>query len=236
MPELLPHIESWKSPACRFQEITCHLTLTAFFHSDLSLYNGKMGLVLFFFHYLRHTDQPWYEDIANELLADIRQQLHADMPTGFAEGLCGIGWGLEYLVQNKFLEGNTTEALAEFDTKIMETDPLRLSDLSLETGLAGIVCYVMIRLSSSLQNKQSLPFDTRYLKNLEERLNAMANDEEEYVFTCYKKFMYGEKFVYDPQQTLVRFLNKVVPDSNPEEWTPGLADGCSGYILKHILQ
>lgn len=39
-----------------------------------------------------------------------------------------------YLIQNKFIEGESVEVCEEIDNKIMETDPRRISDYTLQTG------------------------------------------------------------------------------------------------------
>jgi hypothetical protein len=72
--------------------IVRHLMLHAGFISDIGLYHGKMGLVLFFAHCGRFTANTVYEDFAGELLEDIYENICADTPTDFENGLCGIGW------------------------------------------------------------------------------------------------------------------------------------------------
>ena len=37
------------------EKIANHYLFYGSFHSDLGLYNGKMGMVIFFFHYARYT-------------------------------------------------------------------------------------------------------------------------------------------------------------------------------------
>lgn len=114
---------------------------------DLSISNGRMGLTLFFFHCFRYTGIQMYEDIAGELLNDISEDLHTSLPIDFQNGLCGIGWGIEYLMQNGFIEGSN-DILEEIDLKIMERDIRRIKDFSFETGLEGIAWYTLLRLRS----------------------------------------------------------------------------------------
>jgi hypothetical protein len=64
------------------------------------------------------------------------------MPFSLDKGLTGIGWGIEYLIQNGSVKGESVEICEEIDYRIMETDPKRITDFSLETGFEGsyIIC------------------------------------------------------------------------------------------------
>lgn len=119
------------------KRIADHQMLHGSFRRDLGVLNGKMGIVLFFFHYARYTGRVLYEDFAGEMLEEVIQELHSDLPIRFSDGLCGIGWGVEYLIQNAFIEGDSDEILEDLDQKIMEWDPRRATDLSFESGLEG---------------------------------------------------------------------------------------------------
>jgi hypothetical protein len=116
------------------KRIADHQMLHGSFRRDLGVLNGKMGIVLFFFHYARYTGRVLYEDFAGEMLEEVIQELHSDLPIRFSDGLCGIGWGVEYLIQNAFIAGDSDEILEDLDQKIMEWDPRRATDLSFESG------------------------------------------------------------------------------------------------------
>ena len=132
---------------------------------NLSLCNGRMGLTLFFFHYYRYTKKQIYEDIAGELLDDIFEDINTALPINFQNGLCGIGWGIEYLIQNRFVE-STEDILESIDQKIMEKDIRRINDFSFETGIEGIAWYFLLRLQFSNFAKT---LDNTYQKELSER-------------------------------------------------------------------
>jgi lantibiotic modifying enzyme len=102
------------------ERIANHLIMNASFLPDLGLYHGKMGVVIFFAHYARYTGETLYDDFAGELLDEIYEEIHADMPINFESGLCGIGWGIEYLLENGFMEGDSEEILSELNQKMME--------------------------------------------------------------------------------------------------------------------
>lgn len=122
------------------------------FHScettDVGLLSGKMGIVLFFYHYARHTGQPLYAEYADELLDDIFEDIHADTPLDFISGLSGIGWGILYLLKNRFVEGNPDEILSDIDKRLMEIHLPNVQDTSLP-GLSGYLYYFNERLAAS---------------------------------------------------------------------------------------
>lgn len=122
---------------------------------------------LFFFLLSRHTGNHWYEEFAGELLDDVCSSLSLQCPVTFADGLCGIGWAIEFLKKEGFIDGDTDDILEEVDKQVMERDVRRITDTSLETGLAGIAAYVRSRLDSERSCPDYQPFDTEYLKDLD---------------------------------------------------------------------
>ena len=54
-----------------------------------------------YFLYGRAKKSDVYSDCASELLDDIWSEIGTNETLFFAEGLCGIGWGIEYLIQQK---------------------------------------------------------------------------------------------------------------------------------------
>ena len=73
---------------------------------------------------------------------EIYKEITQSASIGFAKGLCGIAWGIEYLIQNDFVKADRDEVLEELDLKILEKDVTRFRDFSLEDGLKGIAYYV----------------------------------------------------------------------------------------------
>jgi lantibiotic modifying enzyme len=85
---------------------------------DLSLYDGKSGNILFLFHYWKYTGQPFYRDYANNLLDQVSDNIHLVHSPGFLDGVTGIGWTIEYLARNGFIDVQTDEVLDELDEVI----------------------------------------------------------------------------------------------------------------------
>ena len=128
------------------QRIARYLMLHASFTDNIGLLNGKTGIAIFFYHYFRFTGKKLYCDFADVLVNEIYKEIHVNTPLNFKDGLCGIGWGIEHLIRNHFVEADRDDVLVDLDKRIMEWDVRRISDCSLETGLAGIACYVVSRM------------------------------------------------------------------------------------------
>lgn len=143
----------------------------------IGLLNGKMGCIVFFYAYSRNFKNKILENVAEDLLDKVWNEITSELPVNFANGLCGIGWAVEYLVEYRFIGGETSIILEELDKRVMERDPLRITDWSFNTGLGGILCYVACRLrSASLQGKET-PFDKIYLDNLDVSASRLLTDE-----------------------------------------------------------
>lgn len=172
------------------QRIANHQMMFGSFISNQGLLRGKMGLVLYFFHYARFSNISLYDDFAGELLDDICETIHLDTPICFLDGLCGIGWGIEYLKWQGFIEGNTDEILEDIDRKVMERDPRRIIDNTFETGLDGIACYVLSRLSSPRIGKK--PFDSLYLMELDNSCQSAFRTDKRKNCLWLMDFLHGE--------------------------------------------
>jgi hypothetical protein len=192
-----------------------HLILNASFTSNLGLYHGKMGIVLFFAHYGRFTENCLYDNFAGELLDEIYEDINAGTSINFESGLCGIGWGIEYLLQNGFMEGDSDDVLSEIDMKIMERDIRRITDTSFRTGLKGISCYVQKRINSLCRVQGNRPFDEIYLSDWEEVVSSSV--------------------FLDDDRVLSSIIE--IPPSRGDilSWDLGLKNGCAGYGLGLII-
>ncbi len=127
------------------------LFLNASFIDNLGLLHGKMGIVIYFFHLARETDNPIYEDYAGELIDQISYEIRIKKPLDFENGLAGIGWGIEYLEQKGFIDTDTNEILEKIDARIMQVliyNPPH--SIGLTSGLAGFGAYLVRRICNSI--------------------------------------------------------------------------------------
>ena len=121
--------------------------------NNIGLLEGKMGISLFFFHYSAYSKKKLYKQFAEELIKEIYAEIHTNLSYYFNNGLSGIAWGIEYLVRNNFVTGDTNMVLNELDNKILEWDVRYIKDCSLENGLTGLAHYVISRCSGNPNQK-----------------------------------------------------------------------------------
>lgn len=127
------------------QRIANILIVNAPFAPSNGLLNGKMGFTLFFYRLSKATGNPIYEEFAGELLDQIMSQLSVTAPVNFSSGLAGIGWGIECLLQNNYIETGDQDVLDEVDTAVFQLDKKKPQLIRDYTGLYGYGLYYLIR-------------------------------------------------------------------------------------------
>ncbi|TKG93625.1 hypothetical protein EYV94_15365 [Puteibacter caeruleilacunae] len=120
-------------------------------NADLGLFHGKLGMTIFYYHLFRFTSDKKWEILAEELLDDLFMEIQTcSLSTDFEYGLTGIGWGIEYLVKNEFVDANTDEVLESIDDKVFHKIVANDAwNIGLSSGLLGYISYVLTRLRST---------------------------------------------------------------------------------------
>ncbi len=142
---------------------------------DQGLFSGNMGLCIFLYHASKQSNNSDYEQLADDLLDKIFGSLYTFTQPEFENGLAGIGWGIEYLVQNGFAEGDTDLILADIDTEIFKKlTQNEIKNIDLQNGLTGYLYYLVWRLKVN-NSKQTT--DTQINREL---LMHVVNKIDEY--------------------------------------------------------
>lgn len=204
-------------------EIASHQLLQGGFNSNLGLLAGKMGNCIFLLHYARFSGNSLYEDFAGELINDIYEDINVETPWGFGKGLISIGWGVEYLVQTGFVEGDTDDILSDIDEKIMERDVKRINDYSFDTGLDGLAWYILIRLLSSRKNGKH-PFDKKYLNDLNNICRKTTYDTPKAGISLLSDHFMGKQIKYPYAEILQKIISwkNMEDESEKLSWREGL--------------
>lgn len=212
------------------------LFLNSKYLSDLGLLTGKTGVVIAFAHLYRQTSNSIYDDWMEDLLDDVLEKTYKELSVDFASGFLGIGWGLEYLLQNGFVEGNGIEVCGELDFKIMEKDPRRMKDFSLETGLEGLLHYVLAHLHGAINTKSELPFDEIYLEDLYSAVKSIRQDDLSASLSLLADNYIGwytDRVELNYQFNIELFIKDIEIDEKHFIGYPlGLREGLSGILLK----
>ena len=101
------------------------------------LMEGIMGVVVFLYHYARYSGRTSYRYLADHLI-DV---IICDAPEhqiSLSEGLSGIGWGIKYLIREKFIEGDD-DLLENLESGIINYIKTRNDDDMLD-GMIYLAC------------------------------------------------------------------------------------------------
>lgn len=195
------------------RKIADYLLLKSPYIQDVGLFHGKMGIVVSLYAYANKYGDSLLEDYAWDLLQQIYEEVHTDMPIGLENGLTGTGYGTTLLCKLGLVECDLNAVLEDVDTKIMERDPRRISDFSVRSGVGGLLLYLALRRSTG---EPLLTFDNQYLTELE---SATAG-----------------RLKLNPNTSLLDLLNK--PSFGVDDYIEkpvGIDGGSAYYILNDIL-
>lgn len=215
------------------------LMLRSFFEPDLGLFKGKMGIVLALGEYSRKKENKIFVDFSFDLLEIIISKINKQLAFSLSNGLSGIGWGIEYLIQNEFVEGSSIDICEEIDQKIMETDPKRIWDMSLEDGFEGLLHYIFFHIQGACKQQTNLPFDSIYLSDI---YNVCMRLKEKNIKKSLK-FLLNAYIAFVDNNTLANYATNIfdfaftVPNFQINElatYPLGLNEGLSGVLL-HLI-
>lgn len=136
---------------------------------------GEMGRAIAFYHLFRQTGDKEWKEKAETLLEKIMDCCSLELPLTYGSGLCGIGVGIEYLIQEGFVEGDGDEILCEMDSLVYHAINCRaLSCLKINDGVCGLAYYLYFRLRrrkelddiSVLRNKEHLIYLIDWIADL----------------------------------------------------------------------
>lgn len=221
------------------KELAPFLLLKCQSNANIGLFHGQMGIVIFLYHYARYIGCKVYEELAGELLSSICTSLGINMSYFLQSGLSGIGWGIEYLHQNNFIDIDVDDFLEVIDDKINEINVLQIKDLSINNGLGGIVHYVVARLYNKSILSQSI-FEQKYLHSLYKRLKVIVNGEDITdaieVFVKYIK-LYEQQIINNSPLSIYDITFLRIPEGyDKNKSSLGIRDGSAGVGLMLILK
>lgn len=196
------------------RKIVEYLLLYSPYMRDIGLLHGKMGVVITLYMYAEKFHDELISEYAWELFQQIYDDIHSFLPIGLEYGLVGIGYGTTLMYKHGLVDCDLNLILAEIDSKIMEYDPRRMKDLSVRSGIGGLMRYIALRQSTG---EPLGTFDEQYLTELYTTAAGIAACSNE--------------------ASIMDILN--VPPFPIEEYTEkplGIDGGSAYYILKDTLK
>jgi len=134
-------------------DLACNLARKAFRNSrsikNIGLFDGRMGLCINLFVLGNSHNDAAMIKMANTLFDRLLSEMISTKDISFINGLSGIGWGIEHLVQQRLISAETLRLLPVVDKAVW----YHLSHNSVATvgvfnGPHGLVEYLIKRLSN----------------------------------------------------------------------------------------
>lgn len=146
------------------------------------LLNGKMGVSLYFFHLASETETPERQEFAEQLIDEVYEEVSKNqLPPDFENGLAGIAWGIEHLVQHGFVEAETDLILRDVDDKIYRfITTNHVIPAGVQQGVIGYMMYILSRLNGmdpDSKNTSTIIFK-RLLTELINRLGTAIEENK----------------------------------------------------------
>jgi len=147
--------------------------------SEIGLFTGKTGIAIFFFHLARKTGITLYEEYASDLIEQVYESMYENMPAGYADGVAGIGVGMEYLIRQKLIRADADEVLEDVDKVILHHTQYHFpSTPEINTGITGFGKYYAARLFNKKHVNNDYPYKHQLLRIIQE-LSVSGNNYEE---------------------------------------------------------
>jgi hypothetical protein len=190
--------------------------------SNLGLWNGKMEVAIYLFHLSQITQEEEYLLHANELIDDICENISNEIPFYFENGLLGIGCGLQYIINERFMEGDSDDILSEIDQVAINAINSRpINSLSFKSGVCGIAFYLYHRLKNRsedndntiiLKLKEYLIYLIDWIEELLLKTEEAQDYNDAYFLLC--RLHKLNVFNYKVEKLLGYCLNKISTDES----------------------
>jgi hypothetical protein len=174
---------------------------------SMGLHDGKMGVALCYYKQYRITRDKVYLNKGRILLNYIAANIGEIKRYSFSDGLLGIGWGVEWLAQNKYLKADTNEVLCDMDDEIYRLVMYSKADkLSLASGTLAYLLYFYKRITHKNKSRgyhREAVLTECLILCIDDLFGSIVNDEG----TDLKKNTFDAQFL---SQVFI-LVNKILP-------------------------
>jgi len=203
---------------------------------NIGLMGGKIGVALFYFYYAKFLAEDKYADYGVESISDVFDVINNDFTYHtHAAGLAGIGWTVEHLAQNDFIDTDTNEILADLDPYLHKTMIYDIGNQNYDFlhGAVGNGVYFLSRIN----NEKSKD----YLKELIDQMDKISHKDEDGALKWLSTLNIedGSKgynlSLSHGIASIIAFLGKVLETGIYNEKVSILLNGAVQYLLKYKL-
>lgn len=130
---------------------------------NLGIYSGRAGLSLISFLLAKKLDSQEYRKIGVTHFEYVLKNIFDVENLSFSDGLVGVGWFIEWIAQNNFVDINSDDVLEDVDDVIYKLATFHRNDsLDLNAGKTGLFLYLYQRLKA--ENPHKYPYRTLAMK------------------------------------------------------------------------
>lgn len=205
---------------------------------NISLLSGKTGEAIFFYYYSKFSNEEKYADHGFKLLTEIFEEINNGFSFHtFAGGIAGIGWTVEHLARNGFLDFDTTDLLDVLDDYLFNCmmRDIKKGNYDYLHGAIGIGLYFVTK-SNRVRIEKYLIALIDELENLaEEDAETGAVKWESVIDKDTNEKGYNISLSHGISSILV-FLSKVYEKKIDEDRVLRLLNGTVTYLLQQQLK
>lgn len=128
---------------------------------NLTLFYGKMGLIIYYMQCSQIMGSETYKKFAEDLMEDIYMDISSVSTLSFCNGLSGIAWGILYLIEHEYMTGNADIVLKDID-EIIISNCLEHKNVCIE-DIYPYISY-RLRLHTTYQKRKIYSFIVRKYK------------------------------------------------------------------------
>jgi len=205
-------------------------TLKKSSNSTYDLMGGISGELLFWAYYLQYTNNKSKKQLVNRLSTIFDNVNQGFKRPSFARGLAGIGWTVEHLVKNEFVNANTDKIIGKMDDYLhpFMLQFIRNKNFDYLHGALGIGLYYLSRTSS--------PKSKEYLSDLVDELDIQCTRMENGIawsseLHADKKLSGYNLSLSHGLASLIVFLGKVFETGIQTKKVSDLVHGAVKYLL-----
>jgi len=99
---------------------------------ETGLLTGKIGIAILLYHYARYRNDMKIKECVENLMNIAVHEISLEAGKDFESGLCGIAWGIDYLMKQGFVEADE-DIFDEIDIALLQENIEELNTCDLET-------------------------------------------------------------------------------------------------------
>lgn len=132
---------------------------------------SNMAIVICLLSYLKQNNVSVdIERYIETLWQKISLEISHCADFSFTHGLSGMGWLLIFAAEHGLIDDDISRELEQIDKQICFSSPIRITDLTLLSGVGGIYAYVMARLGYAKRVKFPVRFSDSFISELHQHI------------------------------------------------------------------